>query len=535
MMGAVTFVLLIACANVANLMLARAATRQREIAIRTAVGASRARIIRQMLTESVMLSTFSGMLAVPFSFEGVRLIERAIPAENPMPYYMHFSIDTTTLVYTAAIAIITGIVFGLVPALQSSKSRLHETLKDGARGAGGGARHNRVRSALVIAEVALSLVLLVGASPFIRSFVSLQSTGVGFDTAPVMTMRFYLPGSRYDSTAAKSIAVTDILRRVEAIPNVQAATISNLIPMGDGGSRARIIIDGTNVEKGKEPTITWTGVAGHWVETFGVRTVSGRTFTDLETRDGSHVAVIDQTMAARFWKNANAVGQRFRFAGDSAKSGITVIGVSRDMRVSGLDNSGPLLPTAFLPYQYLPARNHGLMVRVRSGDGSSVTKAVRDAIRVSDAAIPVFAVTTMEKVRELSFWQYKLLGTMFGAFGAIALFLPPIGVYGVISYGVSQRTREIGVRVALGAQNGDVLSLVVGQGMLLATAGIVLGLVVALGVTRVVSSLLIGVSPQDPLSFTVVSAFLATVALVASIIPARRATRVDPIISLRAE
>lgn len=535
MMGAVTFVLLIACANVANLMLARAAGRQREIAIRTAIGASRMRIVRQMLTEAIILAGIAGLVAIPLSWEALQMIVRAFPAENPMPYYMEFKLDRTVMAYTIGVSLLTGIAFGLVPALQSSSGRLHETLKDGARGAGGSARHNRIRSVLVIAEVALSLVLLVGASLFMRSFSALQNTGVGFDTSKIMSMRLYLPGTRYDSSAAKVAAVTDIVRRIEAIPNVQAATISNLIPLDDGGAGDGVVIDGVNVEAGKEPFLFYTGVAGHWTETFGARIVRGRNFTDGEWRDSSRVAVIDEGMAKRFWKDRDAVGQRFRLAHDTSRAWFTVIGIATKIRTEGLSNTGPERVNAFLPYPYLLARNHGVMVRVRSGEASAITGAVRNAIRASDAAIPVFEVSTMEKIRALSFWQYKLFGAMFGTFGAVALFLAAIGVYGVISYGVSQRTREIGVRVALGAQNGDVMRLVVQQGMVLAGAGIALGLVGAFGVTRVVASLLIGVSPQDPVSFLAVSAFLAGVALVASAVPARRATGVDPIISLRAD
>lgn len=535
MMGAVSFVLLIACANVANLMLARASGRQREIAVRTAIGASRGRIVRQMITESVILSLLAGAIAVPISYEGIRLIEMAIPPENPMPYYMHFSIDAKTLLYTGAISLLTGIIFGLAPALQASKKKLHETLKDGARGAGGGLKSNRIRNALVVAEVSLSLVLLVGASLFMRTFMALQNTAVGFDPNPIMTMRFYLPGTRYDSTDAKVAALDDILRRVEAIPNVASATISNLIPLEDGGGGDRIVVDGVDLEKGKEPFFSYTGVMGHWPETFGAKIVRGRALTDAELRDSSRLAVIDETMASRFWKNKDAVGQRFRFASDTTRQWFTVVGVSAQMRIDGLDNTGELDAYAFLPYQYLIARNHGLMVRVRSGSAAAATGAIRDALRAADPAIPVFNLATMDKVRSLSFWQYKLFGAMFGTFGAVALFLAAIGVYGVISYGVSQRTREIGVRVALGAQNTDVLSLVVRQGMLLAAIGIAIGLLGAFGVTRVVKSMLIGVSPQDPLSFGAVSLFLAAVAFIASVVPARRATRVDPIISLRAD
>ena len=395
-------------------------------------------------------------------------------------------------------------------------------------------RNNRLRSTLVVAEVALSLVLLVGASLFVRSFMALQAKPVGFDTAPIMTMRFYLPGVRYDSTIAKAQAVEDIVRRVEALPGVEAATISNMIPINGGGSGGGVIVEGKDVEKGKEPFFSWTGVSGRWPETFGVKILSGRTLSASELRDSARVAVVDQTFANKFWPAGNAVGQRFRLAGDTSRAWFTVMGVASVIRTTSLDNTGPARPFAILPYRFLPARNHGLMVRVR-GAPSSITGAVRAAIRAADPAIPVFDVQTMEKVRALSFWDIKLFGQMFAVFGVIALFLAAIGVYGVISYGVSQRTREIGVRVALGAQSGDVLGLVVRQGMLLAGFGIAAGLAGSFGVTRVVKSLLIGVSPTDPVSFVGVAVFLASVAWIASVIPARRATRVDPIIALRAE
>jgi putative ABC transport system permease protein len=535
MMGAVMFVLLIACANVANLMLTRAAGRQREIAIRAAIGAGRGRIVRQLLTEAVILALIAGVVAIPLSWEGLRLIYSAIPAEDPIPYYMEFSLDRATLVYTAVVSLLAGMAFGLAPALQAASGRLHEALKDGARGVGGSIARNRVRSILVVAEVALSLVLLVGASLFVRSFVALQGRQVGFDTSPIMTMRFFLPGTRYDSVLARAHAVEEVLQRVQALPGVQSATISNLVPVGgNGGSGGRVIIEGKPVEKEKEPFFLWTGVAGKWTETFGVTMLSGRTFTEAELRDSAAVAVIDKSMATRFWPKADPIGQRFRMVGDSSQTWISVIGVASDMRLNGLDDNDKPPPSAFLPYRFLPARNNGLMVRAR-GNATSVTTAVRAAIRATDAAIPVFNVATMEKVRELSFWQYGLFGAMFGAFGAIALFLAAIGVYGVISYGVSQRTREIGVRVALGAQRRNVIGLVVRQGMVLAAVGIAVGLVGAFGVTRVVSSLLAGVSATDPLSFGGVAFFLGGMAFLASYIPARRATYVDPIVALRNE
>lgn len=534
MFGAVTFVLLIAVANVANLMLTRAAGRSREIAIRVAIGAGRGRIVRQLLTESVMLAIAAGIIAIPITWEALRLLDFAMPAEDPLPWYIHWVLDYRTLLYTFAVSIATGVAFGLAPALHAARGQLTESLKDGSRG--GGSRKNRVRSVLVIAEVALSLVLLVGASLFVRSFTALQKTQVGFDTAPILSMRFYLPGTRYDSSLAKAQQVEEVIRRVEALPGVEAAAISNLIPIDGGGSYGGFVLEGQVPEKGKEPQMFWSGVAGHWYETLGVAMAAGRTLTANDARDTIPVAVINKTMATTFWKGESAVGHRFRFLSDSSNRWFTIIGVTADIRTERLADNGQMQPSAYVPYRFLPVRNHGLMVRVRGSQAvTSVTNSVRSAIRAADPAIPVWNVRSMEKVRELSFWQYGLFGVMFAVFGGIALFLAAIGVYGVISYGVSQRTREIGLRVALGAQRGDVIGLVVWQGMSLAGIGIALGLLGSFGITRVVSSMLIGVSPTDVLSFGGVSIFLALVALAASLIPARRATGVDPIVALRTE
>jgi putative ABC transport system permease protein len=527
-------VLLIACANVANLMLARGTTRQREIAIRTAIGAGRAAIVRQLVIESVLLALIGAVIAIPLAQLGMNLLDAAMPAEDPVPYYIDWRLDHRTLLYTLGIALTTGVVFGLTPALQATRGKLYGALKEGGRGSGSGAQRNRLRSSLVVAEVALSMVLLVGASLFVRSFLGMNQTNVGFATDPLLTMRFYLPGEQYDSSGARVQRVEDILRRVEGLPGVQAAAVSNLIPIGGGGGRDRADIEGHQYGDSDRPQVFWAGVSGHWLSTLGVDLLTGRNMTESEAMDSVPVAVVTQDFARRFWEGGDAVGRRFRIMNDSAAPYFTIIGVIRDFRYSELDDTDRPAGAAYVPYPYMFARSNGLTIRT-AGDPTSLISAVREQVRASDPKVPVYAAMHMNDVRRLSYWQYGLFGWMFGIFGVIALVLAAIGVYGVISFGVSQRTQEIGVRVALGAQRRDVLGMIVRNGLALAGIGVAVGAVAAFGLTRLIGSLLVNVSPTDPISFGWVILFLLLVVFVASWFPARRATAVDPIVALRAE
>jgi putative ABC transport system permease protein len=532
MYGAVGCVLLIACANVANLLLARASTRAREIAIRSAIGAGRGRIVRQLLTESVLLGLLGGTLGVLVAYWGLDLLTAAIPRNDPLPYYVYWQIDPPTLGYALLVSVFTGVLFGLAPALEAARTNLTESLKEGSRGTGTGARRGRLRSALVVTEVALALVLLVGAALFVRSFLKLQGARVGFETGQLMTMRVYMTQQHYPTDRARLQRVQDLVRRIEGLPGVESAAASNTILIGGGGSLDAAIVEGKTFPSGEEPQVFYTGVTPHWFKTYGIPIVRGRDFTDSEGNDSTAVAVINGAFAKKLWGDADPLGQHFRFASDSSGRWLTVIGVCKDHTVRDIDRRKELV-AAFVPYLYLSTPNTGITVRV-TRDPAGITNAGRRAIHEADPGMPVFDPYTMESVRQQSFWDKGLFGRMFTIFGVIALVLASIGVYGVISYSVSQRTHEIGVRRALGASNSDVLRLVVGQGVRLALIGVGIGLVAALGVTQIIRSQL-WVSPTDPTSFVGIAAILTAVACLASWVPARRALRVEPMVALREE
>ena len=531
-MGAVSLVLLIACANVANLLLARAAARQREIAVRTAVGAGRARILRQLLTESVVLGASAAPLGLVLAIAGVRLIDAGIPSPDLLPYYITWRVDARVMLYVTGVALGTGLLFGLAPALQTARTNLVESLKDGARGGGVGGSRGRFRAALVVAEVALSLILLVGAALFVRSFLNLQTASAGFDTAPLLALRIYMPGGRYTPAGEIARRVDDVVRRVEAVPGVRSAAASNYVPLHAGGDGGGVIVDGRPTPPGEEPQIGWAGVTAHFFRTLGVGIRSGRDFTDAEGKSRVRVALVNATMAARFWPDTDAVGQRFRLASEPGGDWFTVIGVVPDI-ARGFVGNRPF-PYAFLPHPFGETPNTGVIIRA-AGDPAAVLPAVREQIRSSDASMPVFQVMTMEEAKQRGYWEYRLFSWMFSIFGAIALALAAVGVYGVLAYSVSQRTHEIGVRMALGAGGRDVVRMIAYQGFRLAALGVAIGAVGAAGLTRLLESILFNVSATDPASYAAVALFLVGVAMAAAWAPARRATRVDPIIALRSE
>jgi putative ABC transport system permease protein len=528
MMAAVTLVLFIACSNVANLQLARATSRQREIALRTALGAGRGRIVRQLLTENVLLALLTAPFGLLLAVFGTRAIASAMPPDQ-VPYYIRWAVDWRTAAYAVAIAAGTAIIFGLLPALQASRSNLVETLKEGTRG--NSVRRSWLRSSLVVIQVSLALVSLVSALLFVRTFVNLESFEVGYDTSRLMTMRFYLSGQQYEAAGAKARRVQDIVERIERLPGVEAAFSSNMVPLGGGGGGARVVVDGYPVEAGQEPGIGFTGVTPRFMETLGLP-VRGRTFTSTEGWSASPVALVNETMSRQLWPGKDALGGRFRRAGGS--TWFEVVGVVPDFETGGVDPDNEISPEAFVSYPHQETLNTGLTIRV-AGTPTAIAAAAREEIRAADSNMPVFSVRSADDLRRLSFWEFQLFGWIFGTIGVVGLLLAAVGVYGVLSYAVSQRTAEIGVRVALGAGRRQVLQLVIGHGMLLAGIGIALGLVLAAASMPLAQQFFYNVSPFDPLTFASVAVFLALVSAIASYVPARRATRVDPIIALRGE
>ena len=535
MMGAVTLVLVIACANVANLMLARAAARRREISIRAAIGAGRGRIARQLLTEAILLALLAVPPGIAIAYVGNELMKGAIPPDD-IPYVIRWDINLTVLLYTVGIAMLTGILFGLAPALQTRYLNLQTALREGGRGTGGAGPRARLRGVLVMAEVALSLILLVGASLFVRSFLNLRHADTGFDIAPLMTLRIYMAGEAYALEESRARRADEIVRGIERLPGVTAAFASNLVPLSGGGGGGTLLLEGRTWPEGEEPFIGFTAVTPHLLETLNLRLLRGRDFSDSEGQERRPVAIINETMASRFWPNDDPIGRQFRLNDPAIPDSFTIIGVIRDFRHFEIDpEEDDALANAYVPYPYAATPNTGITIRVAAGAPSAITSAVREEIRRIDSGVPLFAVRSMEEVKERGSWQFAFFGWLFSAFGAVALLLAVTGVYGLLAYAVSQRTHEIGVRVALGAMRKDVVRMIVGQGLRLAIVGVVLGVIGAFGVTRVIGSFLYNITPTDPVTFIGASVFLIVLAMLASYVPTRRATAVDPLIALRSE
>jgi putative ABC transport system permease protein len=539
LLGAVGFVLLIACANVANLLLARAASRTREIAVRTALGAGRWRIVRQLLTESLILSFAGGGAGLLLAAWGVDVLRRA--SLDVIPTTADIGLDRMVILFTVGVSVFTGVLFGLAPALQASKADLNGSLKEGGRTGTAGAARSRVRSALVISEVALSLMLLIGAGLLIRSFVSLRGTETGFDPRKVLTMQLSYKAGK-DEGRKVSNFLTQVEEKLRAVPGVEAVALSDGVPML-GASETGIHVEGRPpVETSKQPmTVAYWATPGFF-RAMGIRLLRGRYFDEHDAQDTPLVAVIDEDFAREMFPGEDPIGKYL--AGDP-QHGIPhteIVGIVAHVKNYGLDAPGPVQAERYTPLYQVPekfmpmvAGHVTLLVRSSGTDPAAMTDAVRRAVHEVDPNQPVYNVQTMEQVLSDSIASQRLSMMLLSLFGAVAMTLAAVGIYGVMSYTVAQRTHEIGVRMALGARGRDVLKMVVGQGMTLALAGVGVGLVGAFALSRVVSSLLYGVTATDPLTFAGVPLVLLSVALLSTFIPARRATKVDPMVALRYE
>jgi putative ABC transport system permease protein len=530
LLGSVGLVLLIACANVANLLLAKAAGRQKEIAVRAALGASRARLIRQFLTESVLLALLAGALGVALASWGVDVLVSA--ATGNIPRAAEISVDGRVLGFTMLIAVVTGVIFGLAPALQASKADLNDALKDTGRGSSGGVRRTRIRGALVVAEVALSVVLLIAAGLLMRSFARLQGVDAGFNPAHVLVADISLPASRYAQPAQRAAFYRRLNQELTNLPGVVWAAAAQSLPLTGSDARTPIAIDGRPVPPLPERPIVSVGIVSpDYFRTLGIPLLQGRFFTDQDNETGPVTVIINQSFARKFFPEEDPIGKHL-LGGGAQVQAREIVGVVGDVRQIGLDTSPA--EGFYLSSNQRPQLAMSVVVRTE-GPPLALSNAVRSRVLAIDKDQPVTSLQMMEEVVSSSISNQRFTFLLLGLFAAVALVLAAIGIYSVMAYTVTQRTGEIGLRMALGAQSRDVLRLVVSQGMTTALIGVAVGLAGAFALTRVMTSLLFSVTATDPITFVAIPVVLIGVALAACLVPARRAIKVDPMIALRYE
>jgi putative ABC transport system permease protein len=533
--GAVGFLLLIACANVANLLLARAEARQREVAVRSALGASRLRMLRQLLTENLVLTGISAIVGLGLAFAAVRVVAWWNPAD--IPRIGAVTVDVRVLAFTAAVALVTSVLFSLAPALRSLKVDLSDSLKDGGQGGSSGVSRQRFRDALVVVQMALAVLLLVGAGLMLRSLWSLQRVPIGFDPSNVLTMRVSLPTTSYPNAEQVVGFYERLLDRVRQMPGVRTAGAARLLPLGSTIGDFGLTVEGYVPPPGTGAKGDWQIVTDGYLEAMGERVIRGRTITAADTATSQLVALVNEELARRYFSGRDPIGGRMKIGGAN-RPWVTVVGVVADVRHNGITEV--VKEKFYVPHRQwntatgFPIRNMALVVKT-STDPLTLVAPIRQEIRELDASLPVANVQAMSDVVSANFSSPRFTGFLLVTFAAIALALSAIGVYGVLSYLVSRRTREIGIRLAIGAGRPQVLRLVLGNGLALALIGIVLGLGLALIAGRFMQTMLYGVGAADPATFISVAVMLTIVAILSSLVPAWRATRVNPVVALKTE
>ncbi len=547
LVGAVGFVLLIACANVANLLLVRATARKREIAVRAAIGAGRGRIVRQLLTESLVLATLGGVLGLAVGMVGIRALLAVNPGNIPRigPDGSGVGVDWRVLAFTALVSLLTGVLFGLFPALHASRSDLSSTLKEGSGRSGTGFRQNKARAVLVMSEMGLALVLLVGAALFIRTFIALRAVDPGFDPHRVLTMRMSLTGARFQKTSAVAQVIRDGADRVNAVPGVEVAGASCCVPL-QGGLGLPFTIEGRPLTQGPfHGGGGFTPISATYFSAFKIPILRGRAFTDRDDGGAPGVVIINQTMAKQFWPSGDPLADRITIAKGVGpqfdEPPRQIVGVVGDVRAFGLGQDPT--PTFYIPWAQLPDLHNANLTQITPlawvvrarGEPYSVSASVQDALRQASGGLPVARPRAMDEIVARSTARSDFNMLLLSIFAGSALLLAAIGIYGLMAYSVQQRTQEIGIRVALGADSHAVRNMIVVQGMRVALVGVAVGLVSAFLLTRVIVSFLFGVTARDPVVFVSVPLLLSSVALIGVWLPARRAARVDPASALRME
>ena len=526
----VALVLVIACANVANLLLSKAVSRRREVAVRLSLGASRTRLIRQLLTESFLLAIVAGITGVVMAYWTMDVIMAFVPPVD-MPIDLGLRMDTTTLLFALGVSMVTGLVFGLAPALQASSNQTINALKEEGRSGSGGRTTGRLRNALVVAQVAVCLVLLVGATLFLRSFIAAQSLSPGFDASHVVTASMDMFPSGYTGDRHREFQRRAI-EAVQAVPGVESAAFGSRLPLGFGGNNSTSVgVEGYVPRENEEIVINYSTIGPNYFETMGIPIRQGREYNDTDTLQSPRTLVINETMAKRYWPEGKALGGKIRLGQNLAE----VIGIVADSKYSSI-NERPLAQL-FFPMSRSETSTLRLFVKT-AGDPAPLVAEVRNAIRGIDATLPVYDARTLNEHMQIAVFAQRMAANLLGAMGVLALLLAAIGLYGVMAYAVSQRTQELGIRLALGASPGSLLGMIVGQGMKLTVIGLAIGLAIALGAfgsIGAVRSLLPGISPMDPITFVTVPIVLGSIALLASWIPGRRAGKVDPLVALRYE